>query len=161
MNTSTTIIGLVILGLFILPFILISKSKKKKIEQLKNFLTDEAKKIGVTISDIDYWNDSALGIDDKEETFIFINENHDEKEVRVFNINEMKSVRFIPDITKKNSKIDYKKEQKLCISILFKESVKSEVNLVFFTAGFGYVSKQEQELFEKWTNKIKKLKAIA
>ena len=158
MNISTTIIGLAVLSLFIIPVFIIAKTKKKKIESLKNDLLYEAKKAGITIADTDNWNDSILGIDEKNETIIYIDENRDEKEIRVFNINDVKSVRFFPDITKKNSNPDYKKEPKLCISFFFKDPAKSEVNLEFFTAGFGELSKKEQNLFEKWTHKVKKFK---
>jgi len=157
MYASTTIIGLIILALFIIPVFLISKSKKKKSEQLKNDLMNEAKKAGITIADTDHWNDSVLGIDDKEETIIYIDESRNEKEIHVFNMNEVKSVKFFPDITNEKSKIDYNKEPKLCITLFFKESAKAEVNLTFFTANFGNLSKHEQNLFEKWVDKIKKL----
>lgn len=158
MNLSTTIIGLAILALFAIPVFLIAKSAKKKIEKLKDSLTDEAKKTGVTIADTDYWNDSILGIDDREETVIYIDGSHSEREISTFNMRDVKSVRFFPDITK-NPNPDYKKEPKLGISFFFKETAKSEVNVMFFMAGFGDLSKHEQGLFEKWTGKIKKIRS--
>lgn len=160
MDTSITIIGLIVLAMFILPVFLIIKSKKKRIEQMKSDLMDEAKKAGITIVDTDYWNNSILGIDDKEKTIIYIDEDSNEKKIRIFNIDDVKTVKFFPDITKKNLNPDYKKEPKLCISFFFKDSAKYEVNLEFFTAGFGNLTKVEQSLFEKWVNKIEKLKII-
>ena len=156
---SATIIGLITFGLFLLPFLFISKSKKKKNEKFIDDLMDEAKKADVTIADKDLWNDSIIGIDDKAETIIFIDESRSEKDVRVFNMNDVKSVRFFPDISKKNPNPDYKPESKLGITFFFKESSKSEVNLVFYMAGFGSLTKQERELFEKWTDRIRKIKS--
>ena len=148
------------LALFCIPFFLLSKSKQKKDDNLVNNLMDEAKKANVTIADKDSWNDSIIGIDDKEETIIFLDDSRGEKSIRVFNISEVKTVKFFPDINKKNSTPDYKKEPKLAITFFFKEPSRSEINLVFFMAGFGALTKQERELSEKWANKIKKLKAL-
>jgi hypothetical protein len=72
----------------------------------------------------------------------------------------LKSVKFFPDITKKGFNPDYKKEPKLGISFYFKDSAKSEVNLEFFTAGFGDLTRQEQNLFEKWTKKIMQIRSV-
>ena len=154
MNTSSTIIGVVLLALFIIPIVLISRSSRKKRNRLNDEILEIAQKHDLKISDSNTWNESALAIDEEKNKIIFIDETHGEKEVKIFGTKELRSFRTIPDIHKDKS-IDLRKEARLGLSFLFKESSKPEINITFYIAGFGELSKHEKQLFEKWSEKIR------
>ena len=157
MDLSAIIIGLAILGLFLFPVILISRSGKKKMKRLSDEIMTEASKNELTISENDSWNESAIGMDVKNDKIIFIDESHSEKVVRLINLKDVKSFSTSPDLTKGNSRnTDYEKEPRLSLNFIFKDPSKSETNITFYIAGFGKLTKTEQHLFEKWSGIIGK-----
>ena len=157
MDTSTTIIGLVILALFVIPVMLLSRSGKNKSKRLLNDLKSEALNNELVISDCDSWNESALGIDEQNNKIIFIDDSHGGREVKIFSLKDVKEFKTFPALTNKNYQYDdYEKENKLALSFIFKERLKSNIDITFFIAGFSRLSKNEAHLFEKWADIISK-----
>jgi hypothetical protein len=70
MNTSITIIGLIILALFLLPWVIISRSSKGTVKRLVKDLHSEASNNELIISDCDSWGESTIGIDEKKNKII-------------------------------------------------------------------------------------------
>jgi hypothetical protein len=155
---TDTLIGIGLLCLFLLPVILIARSGKSKKGRLINDLMSEASKNGLFISESDSWNDSALGLDAKNKKIIYIDENGSEKKVSIFSLSDLKSFKTIPDIkNNKGQKLDLEREKNLSLILNFRDPSKSEVNISFFIAGFGKMTKTEKDLFEKWSGLILKL----
>ena len=157
MNIATTIIGLALLGLFILPVIFISKSGRGKEKRLLKEVLAEASKNELIITESDSWNESALGIDEKNDKIIYIDESGTEKINTIFSLKDVKSFKTIPDFkTKKRQNSNYKNEKKLSLSFIFMDPAKSDINITFYIAGFGKMTDAEQLLFEKWSAVILK-----
>lgn len=155
MNITVTIIGLALLGLFLLPALIISKSVKSKGTRLLKYLMSEATKNELIISDSDGWNELAIGIDEKNDKIIYIDGSSYEKVISIFSLKDVRSFRTIPDLTnKKGQNINYNKENKLGLSFIFKDSLKAEINIPFYIVGFGKLTDNEKHLFEKWSEVI-------
>ena len=152
MDLSSTIIGLVVLGLFLLPALIITKANKKKAQRLQNIIMEEAVKNELTITESDNWNEAAIGIDMKNDKIIFIDESQRENDVRIINLKDVRSVRTSPAIQNiRNQKKEHEKESQLSLSLLFKEPSRPEIDITFYVAGFGKLTKIERGRFEKWS----------
>lgn len=157
MDITTTIIGLLLLALFIVPVIFLSKSGKKKKTRLSKDIQSEASRNNLSLTKFDSWNESAIGIDDKNGKVIYIDESHADKDVRIFNLKDVKSFKTFPDLTNKSRQnTDYKKEPKISMGITFRDPSKSDLEITFYVPGFGKLKEEEKLLFEKWSEIIKK-----
>ena len=158
MNITTTIIGLAILMLFIAPVILFMRNSKRKTGKLIDRIHAEALKSGLTIDESDSWNETAIGIDDKNGKVICVDISHGEEDIRIISLKDLKSVRCTPDVSlTNNKKTDYRKESRLSITFSFREASRSDYTITFFIAGFGSLSKKQEELFEKWGRRLRKI----
>lgn len=156
MSIANTIIGLGILLLFVVPVILISRSAKNKKSRLLNDLMSEASKNGLFIAESDSWDDSVIGLDTKNKKIVYIDENDSEKKVNIFSFSDLKSFKTVPNLTSKGQKLNFENVNNLSLIFGFKDPSKSELNLNFYMAGFGKMTKAEKELFEKWSALISK-----
>ena len=157
MNTSITIIGIIILALFLLPWVIISRSSKGTVKRLVKNLNSEASINELIISDCDSWGESTIGIDEKKNKIIYVDESHGDKDVKIFSLKDVEVFKTIPDLTnKKYQHNEYKKTNKVGLSFIFRERSRSDINITFYVAGFGGLSKKEEHIFEKWSEIIRK-----
>lgn len=156
MELSTTIIGMLMLIFFILPVVIIARAgqgKKKRYE--KDFFSYVSKN-GLKISEKDFWDDYAIGIDISKNLIIYLNWSSPEKTVTVINLKEVKVFETFPDYREMNKKnFNYEKVGRLSLRFIFKESVQREVNITFFIAEFGHISESQIKMFRKWTEIIR------
>ncbi|WP_294822982.1 hypothetical protein [uncultured Flavobacterium sp.] len=71
MDLQTTIIGMVLIALCIVPFVLINKKKKAKQEALVKQLAAQAITSGCSITRHDLWHNTVIGIDDSAKCLFF------------------------------------------------------------------------------------------
>ena len=86
MNTTTTIIGIILLFLFLLPFIISGKKQKAGKKQIIKELFSFAEKMGGKITEHEQWNDKAIGLDRDKHKLYFVKKTADisiEKELKL------------------------------------------------------------------------------
>ncbi|MDP4221988.1 MAG: hypothetical protein Q8868_01635 [Bacteroidota bacterium] len=157
MSTSSTIIGLALLFLFILPVVVMARSGKAKKKRMLNDLMSEALKNSASITESDSWDDSALGLDTQNKKIVYIIEKGSDKKASIFSLSELKSFRTTPDMKNNNGqKPNLENANNMSLIFSFKDPAKSEINISFYIAGFGRMTKTEKDLFEKWSGLILK-----
>lgn len=157
MTITTTIIGIIILSLFILPVFIMSRSGKGKSKRIMKELHTLASDNDLTLSESDFWNESAIGIDEKNKKIIYIDESGNEKIATSFSLKDLKSFKSVPDLTaRKNKATGYSRENRLGLIFTFTNPASPELNVNFYMAGFGRMTDNEKFLFEKWADIIRK-----
>ena len=156
MDFGTTILGLVILALFILPVIFIARSGKGKGKKFhKDFFT-EASLNKLKISEKDFWNEYALGIDTTQNKIIYLDWSGPERVNIIIDLKEVKVFEPLPGYMEQNKKnFSYKKVERLGLRFHLIDPDKPDVNINFFIAGFGQITDDEIKLFKKWLAIIK------
>lgn len=158
MELSTTIIGLLILAIFVLPVILIARSGKGKSKRFEKEFFSETSRNALKISEKDFWNSYALGIDISQNKIMHVNWDGAERIVTIFSLNDIKNVESYPVQSVINKKdFDFKKAEGLSLRISFKDPSRKDINIAFFIPGFGQISDKEIKLFEKWSKIIRKV----
>jgi len=156
MDLSTTIIGLLILTLFILPVILISRSGKSKGKKFEKDFFSEVSINELKISEKDFWDEFAIGIDTSRNKIIYLDWSGPDRINIIFDLNDVKAFETIPGYRELNKKnFNYKNVNRLGLRFHFKESVKPDVNITFYIAGFGQITDDEIKLFKKWLDIIR------
>jgi len=155
MDLSTTIIGLLLLALFIFPVILISRSGKSKGKKFEKELFSESSKNELIISDKALWDEQAIGIDTAKNKIIYLDWNGPERINYIFELKDVKIFETEPSLSERNKKsFSYKKVERLGLKFSFKDSNKQDINITFYIAGIGQQIDDQVKLFEKWSKVI-------
>lgn len=81
MDLTSTIIGVTILILFLLPVYLINRVNKNKRIRLLKKLELQAKSENMNLTETDVWGDSVIGFDSEKGKMIYITEENGEESV--------------------------------------------------------------------------------
>ena len=156
MELSTTIIGLLLLALFIFPVILISRSEKSKGKKSEKELFSESSKNELIISEKDLWDEQAIGIDTAKNKIIYLDWSGTERIDYIFELKDVKIFESEPSLEERNKKnFSYKKVERLGLRFCFKDSAKRDANITFYIAGIGQKFDDQVKLFEKWSKIIR------
>lgn len=99
METGTIIISTILIVICILPFILISRSTRKKEKQLKKLLESSVSKNNGKLTDYVINNNFALGLDSNAKQIYYYKKTQETEYFQKVNLNEIKSCEV-----KKNTK---------------------------------------------------------
>ncbi|MCC6690035.1 MAG: hypothetical protein IT235_00755 [Bacteroidia bacterium] len=154
MDLGTTIVGIIITIICIIPFALISISRKKKEKKLLQELTEFAEKNNCKISRYELWNSSTIGIDDTS-LMIFYKKKSEEinisQQVTLSEIQKCRVSNSSRTVSNKNG--NYTVVEKLGIGFLYHDKNKNEVVLEFYNADYDSLTLTgELQLAEKWCN---------
>ena len=156
MDLSITIIGLLLLALFIFPVILISRSGKSKMKKFEKDFFSEVSRNELNISEKDFCNEFAIGIDTSKNKIIYLDWSGPERIDCIFELKDVKIFESEPSLGKRNKKnFSYKKVERLGLRFCFKDSAKRDVNITFYIAGIGQQIDYQVKLFEKWSKIIR------
>ena len=156
MDLLTTIIGLLILALFVFPIVLISRSGRGRTKKFEKDFFSEVSRNGLNISEKSFWNEHALGIDLSANRIIYLDWSGQERVDVIFDLKELKSFEPIPGFAEMNKKnFSFKKVGKLGLKFHFRNSAVNDVFVPFYIPGFGQIGDSEINLFEKWSKLIK------
>jgi hypothetical protein len=151
MNITIIFIGIVLIGLFILPFVLFGVGKNKDQKALTKHLLKLAEDQNCTIHNIELFSDSAVGIDEAEKNVFFVSRFNSILCSEHIRLAEVKSCsirnqsRHIKTIDGSRSVVD-----KLELVFIKKEKSSSEIVLVLFNAEGSKLYTDELILVEKW-----------
>jgi hypothetical protein len=156
MDLSTTIIGLLLLSLFVVPIVLISRSGKSKAKRFEKELFSESSMNELMISEKTLWDEQAIGIDTAKNKIIYLNWSGPERIIYIFELKDVKIFETEPGFGERNKKnFSYKKSERLGLKFSFKDSVRQEINIIFFTPGIAQRTDDQVKMFEKWSKIIK------
>jgi hypothetical protein len=157
MDATTTIIGLAILSLFLIPVVIMSRSSKKKGSKFDRELLAEATKRGLIISEKQIFGEYGIGIDNSSKKLLFINWSGSESVATSFSFKEIKAFDTIPSANElKKPNFDLRKTERLGFRFHFQDSGRPEFSFIFYIAGFGLVGDNEIEFFTRWSKVVKK-----
>lgn len=165
MNTGIAIIGVLIVVISIIPFILVSRAKRKKEKRLRSEIAGMAKSHGCSISMLDVLKDYAVGADENKH-FIFFYKHQNGNETKLaINLADIQSCRVINStrtIGGRDSQYVITDKVALCLTPVEKSN--PEIHLELYSADDGTQLVGELELVEKWSkainNQLKSIKPI-
>lgn len=156
MDISTTIIGLLILALFVVPVIIISRAGKGKGKKFEKDFFSEVSRNDMKITDKDFWNEYAIGIDTSTNKIIYLDWSGHDRTSTIFDLKDVKVFETTPGQAERSRKnFNYKNIGRLALRFQFRESARPDVNITFYIAGFGQITDNEIALFNKWASLIR------
>lgn len=152
MDLGTTIVGIVIILICIIPFALMSINNKKKEKKLLQGLSALAERNSCKISRYELWNNSTIGIDDTSVTIFYTRKSKDNETSQQINLAEIQKCRVInSNRTVSNKEGNFKVVEKLELAFSFQDKTISEVVLEFYNADHDSLTLMgELQLVEKW-----------
>lgn len=152
MDTGTTILGLIIVLLILLPILLISQKTKQKEKLFLQSIFKLAKDNKCKISENDHWNYTAIGIDKSECKLFYIQKRADKTDQKIINLADVLKCRVIQSgrtINRKDSNqtvID-----KLGLGFIYRDRNNTETVVEFFNSDYDSAPLYgEPQLIEKW-----------
>lgn len=155
MDLGTTIIGLVCVALCAMPFILTSRSKKKKEKELINSLKNLAKQNGSEITQYEICGNYAIGIDESKNSVSFIIKTYEVFKIQFVHLSLIKNCK-INKISSSSSNNDQIID-KLNLNLSAVDNNTPDVILEFYNSEISYQPYSELESIEKWNKLINNL----
>ncbi|WP_304140443.1 hypothetical protein [Mesoflavibacter zeaxanthinifaciens] len=146
MDTTNTIIGVVITLCCGIPFFLLYVSKKKKTQQKTKFFKTIAEEKLLTITKIDVFNHLTFGIDTTKKVALITNNSNYE----IIDLTACESA-FI-DIQKK--RINKTVEQITDVFLIFKNTNNNTIDFNLFNEDINRLIDGEVEVGQRWINTI-------
>jgi len=156
MDNQSTVIGLVIIALTILPFIIFYLVKKmRQMKFMKDFIVlSEREKL--KISQKEMWKNSyAIGIDDDSKKLFYFNKLKDKEKVTLIDLSEVERCRVVStDRTEKKQYGDSGPTNRLELVFTYKNSSIPEKSLEFYNRAEFMPSADECSHIEGWLNSV-------
>ncbi|SFS33154.1 hypothetical protein [Lutibacter maritimus] len=148
MDSSTLIIGLVMVALCTLPFILSGNSRTKNEQKIKNAFFELATKNNTTILQNDIWYKSAIGINTTSNELFFYRKIKDTETSEIIQLSDYQKCK----IMKLNDSSNH--IELLQLVLTSSSSNKPEIVLEFYNAELNPQLNKEVQLIEKWSKLI-------
>jgi hypothetical protein len=151
MNITVIFIGIVLITLFILPFVLVGIGKNKEQKMLNSLLLKLADDNNCKILQAEYWSDSAIGLDETGNNLFFVHRGNSQVNSEYIKLADVKSCsirnhsRNVKMMEGNHMAID-----KLELVFMKKEKNSPETVLEFFNADGTKLYSDEVMLVEKW-----------
>jgi hypothetical protein len=152
MDLGTTIVGIVIILICIIPFALMSINSRKKEKKLLQGLTEIAERNNCKLSRYELWNNSTIGIDDTSLMIFYTRKSKDIETSQQINLAETQKCRVINlSRTVRNKEGNFKVVEKLELAFSFQDINRGDVVLEFYNADYDSLTLTgELQLVEKW-----------
>ena len=151
MESGTTIVGIIIVIICIIPFALISfKRRKHTKRQLSRFI-HFAEKNNRKVSRFDVWNNAAIGIDDAARTVFYTRNSGDQKAAQHIQLADISKCRIVNTGRAVNNKGgNYSVVDKLELGFSFHDN-RNEIFLELYNVAHDNLTLNgELQLGEKW-----------
>tara|TARA_R110000868_G_scaffold243515_1_gene499525 strand:- start:621 stop:1112 length:492 start_codon:yes stop_codon:yes gene_type:complete len=151
MDQGSTIIGLIILALCIIPFIIIRRNKIKRERLMLKSLTDLANLHNCKINEHELCGDYAIGIDKLKNYLFFYKKMKDKETTQFINLESINSCKILNSSrTIKNKQEKYHVIDRLSLSLKPNLEHKKEQILEFFNSDYNSQTYGELQSIEKW-----------
>ncbi|TYA56339.1 hypothetical protein [Formosa maritima] len=157
MESQSTIIGVVIALIIILPLILLQLSQKSKKKKSKESFINEALKSKLKISDPDFWGTYyAIAIDEMANKIIYSKIIEAKQNITIIDLSQVNSCEIVKTHrTFKNKTTNKIETDRIDLVIGYKTASNSKKVLEFYNVDINIEMSNEIELLEKWETKIK------
>lgn len=159
MYLGTTLSGVLLVVVCILPLVIANKRRKEKERQLLNNLQVFAARFNAKIADHECWNGTAIGVDKELMKLFFIRSNEGiqfEKEISLMEIKSSSIAKTGKSIKNKDGETQL--IEKLELELQMKDSSKPKVLLEFYNANRDNITLSgELQLLQKWVKYINEL----
>lgn len=159
MYLGTTLSGVLLVAVCILPLVIANRRRSKKQLQLLNNLQAFADKFNAKITDHECWNGTAIGVDKELMKLFFIRSNEGiqfEKEISLIEIKSSSIAKTGKSIKNKDGETHF--IEKLELELQMKESSKPKVLLEFYNTNRDNITLSgELQVLEKWVKYINEL----
>lgn len=161
MDSGTIIIGVLMLAIFIVPFVLSNKSRKNKENLLKKMLFSLAEKENSDITEFNQWDNTAIGISTTSKKIFFYRKlEYSEVNLSVdFQLIQNCKIVNISRMIKSNNE-NYKIVDRLELNISTYIKNKQDIILEFYNSDIDAQMNDELLLIEEWNKKINSLIVI-
>jgi hypothetical protein len=157
MDLETTIIGIAVIFICIIPFVVMNRSTKKRERQLLQSIFKLAQKSDCTVSLFDHWNKSAIGVDESIKVIFFTKATDNHEMLAKVNLSEIQKCRVI-NVTRTVNNNGFHYIEKLELTLTYHDKNKAESILEFYNANSDSLSLNgELQLIEKWQKIISEL----
>lgn len=152
MDLGTSIVGVIIILICIIPFALMSINRRKKERKLLQGLTEIAQRNNCKISRYELWNNSTIGIDDTTLMIFYTRKSKDIETSQQINLAEIQKCRIVNlSRTVSNKDGNFKVTEKLELAFSFQDKNRGEVVLEFYNTDYDSSTLTgELQLVEKW-----------
>lgn len=148
MDSSTIIIGLIMVAVCSLPFILSGRNRTKSEGEIKNSIFELAQKNNTSILQNDFWFKTAIGINTNSNELFFYRKIKDVETSEIIKLNEYQKCRVIK-LNDNSNHIEL-----LQIVLVPNSSNKAETVLEIYNAEFSPQLNNEVKIIEKWSKLI-------
>jgi hypothetical protein len=149
MDSTSLIIGIILLIVCVLPFILFSVNNSKKRKKRIQNLIQKAKENNATIQEKDDWNQSIIGIDKTNKMLFFSKKSEEFDKFISINISELLKSRI--ERTENKNKVLEKLELELTFAS------RPTIVLEFFNKDETRILLNEIEIIQKWQTLLNKI----
>ena len=156
MDTSSTIIGLVILAVFILPIILLHSARKKRERKQLELFDQYVSSKGLFLQQRELWNHYAIGMDTEHKQLFYAKQHLDDNREEVVSLSEIAMCEIAREMIRPtaNAADDDLVLDRLELNLKFKESGRQSLRLEFYNREESTGLSDELELTEKWRKRI-------
>ena len=148
MDTSTIIIGLIMVALCALPFILSSTNRKSSEQTIKKAIFELAQKNNTSILQNDFWYKTAIGINTTNYQLFFYRKTKDLETSEIIDLSNYKKCSVIK-LNDNSNHIDV-----LQLVLAPNTTKNKEVILDFYNSEYNPQLNGEVQLIEKWSKII-------
>jgi hypothetical protein len=154
MELTTVAFGLLVAAICIVPFVLISRNKRRKEKTFIDLITSLAAKSNGKIDEYDRWNTTIIGIDHSGFNLFFCRTGAPAELQKAIPLSDVLSCNV--ESEKRTIKAEnYDVIEKIGLRIAFRDARTSATLLPFYDAGYDSLTVVEElNLAEKWSKKI-------
>jgi|WetSurMetagenome_2_1015567.scaffolds.fasta_scaffold21743_4 hypothetical protein len=154
MDNGTTIMGICILALLVLPFIISYTRKTMKHKNLMRFIREVSEKEKLKISQYQMWEHNyIIGIDTESGKLIYFNKKENKKQGIVINLPDVAKCRIIStDQPQKKQSGDASPAYRLDLILTLNNSSDGEMVLEFYNSIAFSPSSEDFSIIKKWSD---------
>lgn len=152
MDITSTIIGISLFLLFVIPIVLLNRRGKKTVQLFKKKLFSQAEKESCTINEFEIWNNAAIGIDTESSKIFFLKKVAYKDENEKIDLKEVSSCQLINTNQNFNTKDGQQTiVEKLELVFSFKEQQKDQKSFVLYDRDLDNINLNgEVQIAQKW-----------
>lgn len=157
MNFGTTVIGLISIGICIIPFLIVYIKRQKKEKQLIQKLKDLALQSNKVLKFTEIWNNNVIGLDESE-TYVFaIRNTKAGTNQYAINLNEVVKCQML----KNNRTLKHYNEDivdRIALAFVNKNKSVDDITIEFYNTDYdNFFLSGELQKMEKWNVLLNKI----
>jgi hypothetical protein len=149
---GTTIVGLVAVLIFVVPFVLIFYNRTKKEKKMLKSLNDIAQQNNCTLSQHEFCGDFAFGIDESRNFVFFFKQKKDEAIAQFIDLSEIQACHAIKKTrTVKNNKESVIITERLELNFVPANKSRGETSFELYDVEINMQLSGELQFLDKWS----------